>query len=137
MNTKKTGKTGERITSTYLRFKGYSVINRNFVFRAARGPNLAEIDIVAKKGDCFVFVEVKTIFANAGYLAQDKVDQRKLWKIAKAAEAWLAKNKIPLDSKWRIDVVAVEFLPDNRPEWLKFLFGPKCKISHFENAASG
>jgi len=137
MNTKKTGNLGEKITSTYLRSKGYSVAGRNFVFRAGSGPAIAEIDIIAKKGGCFVFVEVKTIFANDNYLALDKIDARKLHKIAKAAEFWLIKNKIPLDVEWRIDAVAVEFLEDTRPKLLRRLLGPKCKISHFENVAEG
>jgi len=105
--------------------------------RAKHGPAIAEIDIIAKKSGCFVFVEVKTVKSGGNFLALDKVDERKLWKISKAAEMWLIKNKIPLDSKWRIDAVSVELLPDNRPAWIKFLFSPKCRISHFENVASG
>ena len=113
------------------------MVGCNFSLRARRGPRIAEIDIIAKRGDCFVFVEVKTVKAGGNYLALDKIDSRKLWKIAKAAEMWLMKNKIPLDAKWRIDAVAVEILPDGRPAWMRFLFGPKYKISHFENVASG
>lgn len=104
--------------------------------RAKHGPAIAEIDIIAKKGDCFVFVEVKTINAGGNFLALDKINERKLWKISKAAEFWLMKNNIPLDSKWRIDAVAVELLPDHRPGWIRLLFGPKCKITHFQNVAS-
>ncbi len=113
------------------------MIGRNFSLRAKHGPAVAEIDIIAKKGGCFVFIEVKTVKAGGNFLALDKVDERKLWKISKAAELWLMKNNMPLDAKWRIDAVAVELLPDRRPGWIKFLFGPKCKITHFENVASG
>ena len=135
MTTKKTGATGEKITSTYLKSKGYLVVDRNFSLRAKHGPAIAEIDIIAKKDGCFVFVEVKTVKAGSGFLALDKVDGRKLWKISKAAEMWLIKNEIPLNVKWRIDAVSVELLPDNRPAWVKFIFGPKYRISHFENVA--
>ena len=108
----------------------------NFFLRAAHGPKIAEIDIIAKKRDCFAFVEVKTIRANSKYLAQDKVNETKKWKIAKAAERWLIKNKIPLDSKWQIDVIAIELLPDDRPILMQKLLGPKFKLSHFENVSS-
>lgn len=136
MNTKTIGRIGEKIASAYLRSKGCSIVGRNFVFRSRKGPAIAEIDIIAKKGGCFVFVEVKTIATGAGYLAQDKVNQKKLWKISKAAEIWLVQNKIPLDAAWQIDVVAIEILNDSRPQFIRWLLGPKYKISHLKNVAS-
>ena len=135
MNTKSVGNLGEQIAAGYLMRRGYKIIARNYFLRADHGPKIAEIDIIAKKANCFVFVEVKTIKANREYLAQDKVNEVKKWKIAKAAEMWLIKNNIPLNAKWQIDVIAIELLPDNRSELIKKLLGPKCKISHFENVA--
>ncbi len=128
-----TGARGEAIAADYLKSKGYRILDRNFFLRAQHGPKIAEVDIVAKKRDLFAFVEVKTINANCKYLAQDKVNETKKWKIAKAAEMWLIKNKIPLDSKWQIDVIAVEMLPDDRPEIFRKILGPRFKLSHFEN----
>jgi len=58
-NTKKIGVLGEKITMTYLKSKGYSIIDRNFSWCASQGPPLAEIDIIAKKKNNFIFVEVK------------------------------------------------------------------------------
>ena len=136
MNTKSTGNLGERIAAAHLRNKGYKILARNYFLRAEHGPKIAEIDIVAKKGDCFVFTEVKTIKANSKYLAQDKVNEVKKWKIAKAAEMWLIKNRIPLNAKWQIDVIAIELLPDDRPLIVQKLLGPKFTLSHFENVAS-
>jgi Predicted endonuclease distantly related to archaeal Holliday junction resolvase len=105
--------------------------------RASHGPKIAEVDIIAKKRDVFAFVEVKTIKANNKFLAQDKVNETKKWKIAKAAEMWLIKNRIPLNSKWQIDVIAVELLPDDRSMLVQKLLGPKFKLSHFENVSGG
>jgi Holliday junction resolvase-like predicted endonuclease len=105
----------------------------NFFLRASHGPKIAEVDIIAKKRDLFAFVEVKTIKANSKFLAQDKVNEVKIWKIAKAAEMWLIKNKVPLNVKWQIDVIAVELLPDARPPLMQKLLGPKFTLSHFEN----
>jgi Holliday junction resolvase-like predicted endonuclease len=104
--------------------------------RAPHGPKIAEVDIVAKKRDLFAFVEVKTVKVNRKYLAQDKVNETKKWKIAKAAEMWLIKNNVPLNIKWQIDVIAVELLPDTRPFLVQKLLGPKFKLSHFENVAA-
>ncbi|MCU0652828.1 MAG: YraN family protein [Candidatus Pacebacteria bacterium] len=137
MNTKVTGSAGEKIAAGYLRDRGYKILETNYFLNAAHGPKVAEIDIIGKIGDCFVFTEVKTVKANGKFLAQDKVNEVKKWKIAKAAEMWLIKNEIPLDVKWRIDVVAVELLPDDRPKIIRTIFGPKCKISHFENVDVG
>jgi putative endonuclease len=136
MNTKTTGNSGERIAAAYLKRKGYKILEKNYFLAARGGPRIAEIDIIAKTGGCFVFVEVKTIKANSKYLAQDKVNEAKKWKIARAAEMWLIKNKIPLNVKWQIDVIAIELLPDDRPRWLQKLLGPKFKLSHFENVVS-
>ena len=126
---------GEKIAARHLASKGYKILERNYFLRASHGPKIAEVDIIAKKSGCFAFVEVKTAKAGGQFLAQDKVNDAKLWKISKAAESWLMKNKIPLDSKWQIDVIAIELLPDTRPVFAQKLLGPKYKISHFENAS--
>jgi putative endonuclease len=136
MNTKITGNRGETIAANFLQNKGYKIIERNYSFRAQDGPKIAEIDIIAKKGDCFMFVEVKTIKANSKFLAQDKVNEIKLWKITKAAEMWLIKNRVPLNVKWQIDVIAIELLQDDRPKLIRQLLGQKHQISHFENVAT-
>lgn len=135
MNTKITGAIGEKVAVAHLKRKGYKILETNYYLRAQGGPKIAEIDIIAKKHDCFVFVEVKTIKAGSGFLAQDKVNETKKWKIAKAAEMWLVKNNVPLNVKWQIDVIAVEMLPDDRSAILRSILGPKCKISHFKNVA--
>ena len=132
-NTKITGTLGEKIAANYLKNRGYKILDQNFFLRAMGGPKIAEVDIIARRRDVFVFVEVKTIKANSRYLAQDKVNVVKKWKIAKAAEMWLIKNKVPLNVKWQIDVIAVELLPDDRPKIFQKILGPRFTLSHFEN----
>jgi len=134
-NTLPTGTLGERLAADYLKSRGYRILERNFFLRALGGPKIAEVDIIARKSDLFVFAEVKTIKANSKYLAQDKVNETKKWKIAKAAEMWLIKNKVPLDVKWQIDVIAVELLPDDRPKIFQKILGHRFKLSHFENVS--
>lgn len=138
MNTKNFGKRGEMIAAKYLSRHGYKILDANFFLRAAHGPKIAEVDIVARKAGAFVFVEVKTAKHNPNFkiLPQDKVNEQKLWKIAKAAELWLMQKKIPLNIKWQIDVIAIEIFEGGRSKILQSLLGPKTKISHFENVAS-
>lgn len=138
MDTKRLGNKGEAMAASYLEGKGYKILERNYYLRGWRGPKIGEIDIIAKKRDVFCFVEVKTVTKKTGWdiLPQDKVNPGKQWKIAKTAESWLMKNKIPYDVKWQIDVIAIELLPDTRPAILKKLLGPKIKLSHFENVSS-
>jgi len=57
---------------------------------------------------------------------EEKVNFRKRKKIIKTAENWLMKKKIPLDSKWQIDIIAIEVNEGER----------KAKIRHFKNPIS-
>ena len=123
MDKKRIGNFGERVAEKFLRNKGYQILGRNFVFRIPGNPQKGEIDIVAKKGDTISFVEVKTLKGKKGFLPEDKVNSSKRKKLRVAAESWLMKNKIPLNSKWQIDVISIK-IDSNK----------KVKIDHFENA---
>ena len=123
MYTKRVGNLGERIAENYLKNKGYQILGRNFVFRIPGNPQKGEIDIVAKTGDTISFVEVKTLRDALGFSPEEKVNFSKSRKLVKTAESWLMKNKIPLNSKWQIDVISIK-IEQNK----------KVKIDHFENA---
>lgn len=138
MDRKQIGEFGEKITCYYLKKKGYKILDRNYkkeLSSVAKG----EIDVVAKprrnasgilrgrKDDVICFVEVKTIVQPAqgglGYSPEAKVDFQKQRKIIKLAQNWLADNKIPIESKWQIDVISVKISPDFK----------KAKVKHFRN----
>ena len=123
MYTRRVGNFGEKIAENYLKNKGYQILDRNFVFRIPGNPQKGEIDIVAKKGDTISFVEVKTLRDALGFSPEEKVNFSKSRKLVKTAESWLMKKKIPLNSKWQIDVISI-----------KIDSGKKVKIDHFENA---
>ena len=123
MNKKEIGNFGEKIALNYLINKRYQILGRNFIFRIPGNPQKGEIDIVAKKGDTISFIEVKTLKRKKGFLPEDKVNFSKRKKLRVAAESWLMKNKIPLNSKWQIDVISIK-IDSNK----------KVKIDHFENA---
>lgn len=129
METKRVGNLGESIARNYLEKKGYGILAQNYFFRMPGNPQKGEIDIIAKKGDLITFFEVKTLTKNGRGRAstispEEKVNFAKQRKLVRAAESWLVKNKIPLNSKWQIDVLAVEIVDG------------KAGVSHFENAVS-
>lgn len=124
-SSKNLGKTGEIIANVYLKKKGYQILAENYVPKWASFDR-KEIDIVAKKENTIVFVEVKTISGNQNFLPEDKINFFKQKKIKKTAESFLLEKKIPLDSKWQIDTISVRINFDSK----------KAKIRHFQNIIS-
>lgn len=126
MDSKKVGNLGEKIAEKYLKNKGYEILDKNYSFRIPGNPQKGEIDMVAKKSDIISFIEVKTLRGRVALInPEEKVDFWKQRKLVKTAESWLMKKKIPLNSKWQIDVIGIKIVPNKKVE-----------ISHFENAIS-
>jgi len=127
MNSRQIGNFGEKIAENYLKNKEYQILDRNYSSRSLDGPLKGEIDLVAKKFDIISFIEVKTLKGNGEQFAaiapEDKVNLGKQRKLVRAAESWLMKRRIPLDTKWQIDVIAIT-LNSNK----------KINLSHFPNA---
>ncbi len=94
------GSRGEELAATFLLRQGLRIIARNF--RCKGG----EVDIVAKDGDTFVFVEVKTRKTLAYGLPQLAVTPFKQRQISKAALTWLSRNRLH-DAPARFDVIAI------------------------------
>ena len=98
----KLGRRGEQLVAGLLRLKLYRVRARNYRTR------LGELDIVAERGGCLAFVEVKTR-RNENYghpgLAVDWRKRRKLFKMAKM---YLAEHGL-FDRDCRFDVALVDF----------------------------
>jgi len=102
-NTKTLGDTGEKIAESYLKEKGYKILDKNF-----RYSKLGELDIIAKQGDNIIFFEVKARMRKglSEFKPEDNITQIKQKKLVKLAQIWLAKRK--LDTGWQIDVLAIE-----------------------------
>jgi len=124
LNEKDVGIFGEKIAADYLKKNGYKILEKNFRNR------WGEIDIAAKKKRAFVFVEVKasnrssSAGDNNSFHPEDRIDWKKKKQLLKMSEIYLAENRIPFDSPYRIDIIAIEF--DNS--------GYKTKIRHYKNA---
>ena len=124
MNNQAIGKLGEDIAVKYLKKKGYRVLDRNFEFRVS-GKKKGELDIIVRKHKIISFVEVKTLDNKEQTFAPEhRVDFKKKNNIVKTAEFWLLKNKIPLESKYQIDIIAIRLDFQTK----------KAKVSHFFDA---
>ncbi len=112
------GALGEKLAADFLKKRGYRIVERNF--RCRQG----EIDIIARQGECLVFVEVRTKASSGFGTPEESVTARKREKLASVAETYIQSHDSP--SSWRIDVVAVELSPDGRVS----------RLEHIENAIS-
>lgn len=120
-DTLKMGKKGENIAVFYLENRGYKILGRNYHSR------YGEIDIIAEKENCIVFVEVKTRYAGTPFIATEAVDTIKQKKIIKTAMMYLSQTSTDLQP--RFDVIAVLFN--------KNIGRYNYTVDHIENAFEG
>lgn len=100
MNKRQKGKEGEDLAVNYLKKMGYKIIETNFSCR------LGEIDIVAKDGKTYCFIEVKLRKSEEFGSPLEAVDHRKASKLIKTAKYYCLKNNLS-DVALRFDVVGI------------------------------
>lgn len=102
MNQRERGGRFEEKAAAYLQGQGIQVLERNFRCR------IGEIDLIAKEGDYFLFVEVK--YRSSGRYGQpeEAVNPRKQKKICQVAQVYLMRRGLPEETYCRFDVVAVD-----------------------------
>ena len=93
------GNEGERAAATYLENIGYIVLEKNWRFKRS------EIDLICKKDDTLVFVEVKTRSYVAFGEPEAAVDQKKAEKVMEGAEEYIFQNDWHGDI--RFDIVSI------------------------------
>ena len=118
MAEEKLGAFGERKAANYLRLHGYRIIDTNCRYRQG------EIDIIAKRRDYIVFVEVKLRKNNTYGEAREFVTPAKQQRVIMAAQLWLQTHETELQP--RVDVIEV-YAPDG-------VNSKKVMINHIENA---
>ena len=106
------GAFGEGEAAKFLRKNKYEIIASGYYSR------FGEIDLIAKKGNTVVFVEVKTR-KNASFAkAFEAVDRSKIQKIKATAQMWMTQNDKDYD--YRFDVIEI--------------YTESKKLNHIENA---
>jgi putative endonuclease len=93
------GHSAERLAALALMLKGYRILGRRYRTR------LGEIDLIARRGDVILIVEVK---ARATLQqAMDSVNQLTMRRIVAAADQWLARQPDHASLSLRFDLVAI------------------------------
>ncbi len=96
---KEVGRLGEDSACNYLEKEGYKILGRNYKTK------YAEIDIVAKKREELVFVEVRTK-TNENYGSpEESVNREKMRRLKRSALGYVQKNKYY--DCYRIDLICV------------------------------
>jgi putative endonuclease len=114
-----TGKLGEDKASDFLVKAGYSIIERNFQKKHG------DIDIIAKDGDTYVFIEVKTRNSDAYGSPEEYMTPRKIYTLTHSVQYYCYIRKL-VNVKMRIDLITLILKSDLDVE----------KIDHFKNISS-
>ncbi|MEK7135898.1 MAG: YraN family protein [Patescibacteria group bacterium] len=101
---KEVGAMGEKVAAEYLRRRGFSIRDRNFVRKTG------ELDIIAEKENTLHFVEVKTILTNEflddkntrdDYDPSLNLHEAKIRKVARTGEWYVLEKK--WEGEWQVD----------------------------------
>ena len=93
------GRLAESVALLFLLAKGYRLLARRF---SAGG---GEVDLIVRRGETIVFIEVKARSAMADALSAITATKRR--RFSRAARAWLARHPWAAGLTWRADAVYV------------------------------
>lgn len=102
VNKRAAGADKEQLAARYLVDNGYTVLERNFRNRTG------EIDIIAKKDNYIVFVEVKYRNNNKYGYAVEAVNYRKQQIIRHVAQFYMTTRYKSCDIPCRFDVIGID-----------------------------
>jgi len=115
-SSKSTGDKGEVLAVNYLRKKGFEILYVNWRYLHL------ELDIIAKKDNSLIVIEVKSGNSTNFGEPQEWVTCKKQQRIIKATNAFIEQNNI--ETTTRFDIIAVLFTPQGS------------QIQHIEDAFS-
>lgn len=101
INRRKIGAVYEDMAVNYLEKSGYKILERNY------GNSYGEIDIIAKKDEVIVFVEIKFRSNNRYGDPLEAVNLHKQHKIIRVAQYYYIKNGYSENVPCRFDVIAI------------------------------
>ncbi|MEJ2567934.1 MAG: YraN family protein [candidate division WOR-3 bacterium] len=105
---------GEKIAATYLKNKGYKILESNYNGRGF------EIDLIANKGNLIAFVEVKRRKSSDFMNPLDSINKKRKEHMIKGARTFLSVNDLYDRCDVRFDVITVTSDKEN--------------IEHYEDA---
>ncbi len=107
--TQKIGEIGEKLARMFLMKHGYSLVESNYT------QKFGEIDIVAKKGGIWHFVEVKSVSRvtlddvsseTGGFRPEENMHPKKIERFTKAVQYYLMTHNLD-DVDYQIDLALV------------------------------
>ncbi len=111
---KSIGDNGENIASKYLIEGGFDIVKKNYRF------GHCEIDLIAKKGSCLHFIEVKYRSNNSFGYPESFVSDGQKFRIKLAADDYIYKTN--WTENIMFDIISIEKCKDG------------CKILFFEDS---
>lgn len=119
-NPENLGDEGEQMARNWLKQKGYVILETNWRFRKY------EVDIIAKKDETIVFVEVKSRKNNTFGEPEIFVTKQKQNFLIAAANQYIIQRDIDLET--RFDIIAITWLNNNPTvKHLEGAFYPRVK----------
>ena len=116
------GRIGERLARGHLEANGYRIVASNYRCR------WGEVDLIARVGLVWVFVEVRTRRGDAYGSPEESVTAGKARRLTLTARHFLAQRTTATsEPEWRIDLVAIRLGPGRRV----------LSIRHLENVIAG
>lgn len=102
----KLGAAAEEAVCAHLKTLGYRILDRNW-----RRP-WGELDVVAELDETLHFVEVKAASRSVvGFEPHLRADGRKMHKVRRTAQTWLAAHRYSPATEWQLDVASVVMDP--------------------------
>jgi len=95
----KRGYEGEQLAADFLAQKGFEIVERNYRYKHS------EIDLIVKKANWLIFVEVKTRSSYAFGYPEEFVDYKKVKLILEGADHYI--YKINWQGNVRYDIVSI------------------------------
>ncbi len=116
------GNVGERLARRHLEARGYRIVDTNYRCR------WGEIDLIAREGSAWVFVEVRTRRSDAYGSPEESVTERKVRRLKLTAEDYLRRRTTgSTEAQWRIDLIAIRLGSGRRV----------LDVRHLENIVEG
>lgn len=111
-----TGRDSERLATVYLQDRGLEILERN-----VRCP-LGEVDLVARDGPTYVFVEIRSHRSDRWGAAEESIGRGKRRRVVRVA-LWYLKRHGLSHAPVRFDVVAVHWRGEEaQVRWIRGAF---------------
>ncbi len=113
LNNREVGDIGEDVACTWLKRRGFLIIERNYL------KKWGELDIVAAKDKILHFIEVKSVVnrvggGSNGHRPEENVHELKVRRLKRVIQTYLVERKYGLDAEFQFHIITVKMDPTTR-----------------------